>query len=120
VDEEDVSMGEADQRGATEGQPSLFSSIPGDQPHTEPPTDPATTTRIQFRHPTGRIIRRFSLGDPVRRIYEWLKADPPLADKAGVEFELNSMGRNLIDVLDLSVEAAGLKNGTVMIGYIEE
>jgi hypothetical protein len=49
-----------------------------------------------------------------------LKADPPLADKAGVEFELNSMGRNLIDVLDLSIEAAGLKNGTVMIGYIEE
>ncbi|KAL2858731.1 putative UBX domain protein [Aspergillus pseudodeflectus] len=118
--DEDVSMGEIDQRGATEGQPSLFSSIPSDQPHTEPPTDPATTTRIQFRHPTGRIIRRFSLGDPVRRIYEWLKADPPLADKAGVEFELNSMGRNLIDVLDLSVEAAGLKNGTVMIGYIED
>jgi hypothetical protein len=118
--DEDVSMGEIDQHGATEGQPSLFSSIPSDQPHTEPPTDPATTTRIQFRHPTGRIIRRFSLGDPVRRIYEWLKADPPLADKAGVEFELNSMGRNLIDVLDLSVEAAGLKNGTVMIGYIED
>ncbi|KAL2857838.1 hypothetical protein BJY01DRAFT_202334 [Aspergillus pseudoustus] len=120
VDEEDVKMGDSDGSAAAEGQNSLFSSILSDRPHTEPPADPATTTRIQFRHPDGRIIRRFSLGDPVRRIYEWLKADPPLADKAGVEFELNSMGRNLIDVLDLSVEAAGLKNGTVMIGYIED
>ncbi|KAL2807849.1 hypothetical protein BJX63DRAFT_410969 [Aspergillus granulosus] len=120
VDEKDVEMDETDGPAAAEGQTSLFSSILSDQPHTEPPADPATTTRIQFRHPTGRIIRRFSLGDPVRRIYEWLKADPPLADKAGVEFELNSMGRNLIDDLDMSVEAAGLKNGTVMIGYIED
>ncbi|KAL3463141.1 putative UBX domain protein [Aspergillus heterothallicus] len=120
VDAEDVTMGEANESATTEGQVSLFSSIPSDNPHTEPPADPVTTTRIQFRHPTGRIIRRFGLEDPVRRIYEWLKADPPLADKAGVEFELNSMGRNLIDVLDLSVEAAGLKNGTVMIAYIED
>ncbi|KKK17717.1 hypothetical protein P175DRAFT_0502647 [Aspergillus ochraceoroseus IBT 24754] len=120
VDEEDIGMEEAGAGGDAGTEVSLFSSIPSDQPHTEPPADPATTTRIQFRHPTGRVIRRFALNDPVRRIYEWLKADPPLADKAGVEFELNSMGRNLIDVLDLTVEAAGLKNGTVMIGYIED
>ncbi|KAL2860873.1 DNA-protein crosslink repair co-factor UBX5 [Aspergillus lucknowensis] len=120
VGEEDASMGETSERGAFEGEVSVFSSIPADQPHTEPPADPTTTTRIQFRHPTGRIIRRFNLDDPVRRIYEWLKADPPLSGKAGVEFELNSMGRNLIDVLDMSVEAAGLKNGTIMIGYNEE
>ncbi|PYH93478.1 putative UBX domain protein [Aspergillus ellipticus CBS 707.79] len=113
--DEDVSMGETEPSGQ-----SVFSSIPDNLPHTEPPADPATTTRIQFRHPSGRVIRRFALTDPVQRIYEWLKAEPPLADKAGVEFDLNSMGRNLIDSLDSTIEAAGLKNGTVMIGYLEE
>lgn len=99
---------------------SVFHSIPSDRPHTEPPADPATTTRIQFRHPSGRVIRRFALSDPVQRIYEWLKADPPLPEKAGVEFDLNAMGKNLIDYLGSSIEDAGLKNGTVMIGYLEE
>lgn len=114
VDSGDVEGQEADP------ETSLFKSIPANQPHTEPPADPATTTRIQFRHPSGRVIRRFALSDPVRRIYEWLKADPPLEDKAGVDFELNSIGQNLIHQLDTSVADAGLKNGTVMIGYHEE
>ncbi|KGO40940.1 Uncharacterized protein PEXP_087230 [Penicillium expansum] len=116
TEEEDVVMEEPEP--AAEASP--FASIPSDQPHTEPAADPATTTRIQFRHPSGRVIRRFSLTDPVQRIYEWLKADPPLEDKAGVEFDLNSMGRNLIDQLSTSIADAGLKNGTVMIGYLEE
>jgi hypothetical protein len=120
ADTEDVGMGEADQSGDGETEASPFFSIPDDRPHTEPAADPATTTRIQFRHPSGRVIRRFALKDPVRRIYEWLKADPPLPDKAGVEFELNSLGHNLINSLDCSVEDAGLKNGTVMIGFVEE
>ncbi|KAL4930721.1 DNA-protein crosslink repair co-factor UBX5 [Aspergillus undulatus] len=120
IDEEDIDMDETDHGGAATAEVSAFSSIAADRPHTEPAADPATTTRIQFRHPTGRIIRRFALADPVRRIYEWLKAEPALPDKAGVEFELNAMGRNLIDVLDETVEAAGLKNGTVMIGFIED
>ncbi|KAF9886042.1 hypothetical protein FE257_012098 [Aspergillus nanangensis] len=122
---EDIGMSEADQPGEEEEEEeepaaSAFRSIPGNRPHTEPAVDPATTTRIQFRHPSGRVIRRFALSDPVQRIYEWLKSEPPLPDKAGVGFELNSMGRNLIDSLHLSVEEAGLKNGTVMIGYLEE
>lgn len=113
--EEDVSMNEPEN---TESSP--FASIPSDRPHTEPEADPVTTTRIQFRHPSGRVIRRFALSDPVQRIYEWLKAEPPLEDKAGVEFDLNNMGRNLIDQLPTSIAEAGLKNGTVMIGYMEE
>ncbi|EAW11846.1 DNA-protein crosslink repair co-factor UBX5 [Aspergillus clavatus NRRL 1] len=117
---EDVEMEENDLAEETPESLSVFASIPDDRPHTEPPADPATTTRIQFRHPSGRVIRRFALTDPVRRIYEWLKADPPLLDKVGVEFELNSMGRNLIDSLDVSIDEAGLKNGTVMIGYLED
>ncbi|KAJ5180512.1 hypothetical protein N7492_003722 [Penicillium capsulatum] len=105
---------------AQEAEPSRFYNIPSDRSHTEPEADPTTNTRIQFRHPSGRVIRRFALSDPVQRIYEWLKADPPLEDKAGVEFELNAMGRNLIDHLDTTIADAGLKNGTVMIGYLEE
>lgn len=116
---EDISMGGVKEE-ELDPETSLFVSIPADQPHTEPPADPTTTTRIQFRHPSGRVIRRFALSDPVRRIYEWLKADPPLEDKKGVTFELNAMGRNLINQLDESVADAGLKNGTVMIGYHED
>lgn len=119
VEAEDVSMGGVEEE-ELDPETSLFASIPADRPHTEPPADPNTTTRIQFRHPSGRVIRRFALSDPVRRIYEWLKADPPLEDKAGVGFELNAMGQNLINQLDTSVADAGLKNGTVMIGYHED
>ncbi|KAH9999730.1 hypothetical protein F4779DRAFT_605169 [Xylariaceae sp. FL0662B] len=112
---------------AQEAQPaevtheSAFSQIPSSNPHVEPPHDPATTTRIQFRHSGGRIIRRFSVTDPVRRIYEWLKAEP-LEGKAGVPFELKTMpaGSDLIEELDKTIEAAGLKQGTVMIEFIED
>lgn len=119
VEAEDVSMAEAD-RPEAEEEVSLFQSIPSDRPPVEPPADPATTTRIQFRHPSGRVIRRFALSDTVQRIYEWLKADPPLEDKVGVEFELNALGRNLIDLLGTTIEEAGLKNGTIMIGYLDD
>lgn len=117
--DEDEAMGgmEAEEEPA---ETSVFSAIPGNRPHTEPEADPATTTRIQFRHPSGRVIRRFAISDPVQRIYEWLKADPPLEDKVGVEFELNAMGRNLINDLTTSIADARLKNGTVMIGYLED
>ncbi|PGH11499.1 hypothetical protein AJ79_04874 [Helicocarpus griseus UAMH5409] len=116
--EEDVDM-EANGEEEESPQSAAFASIPSDRPHTEPNPEPATVTRIQFRHPNGRVIRRFNLSDPVRRLYEWLKASP-LEDKAGVEFELVSMGQNLIGLLDTSVEDAGLKNGTVMVGFLED
>ena len=95
-----------------------FSFIPSDQPHTPPAPGPGTT-RIQFRYSGGRIIRLFALVDPVRRIYEWLKAEP-LEGKEGLEFELVSMSKNLIESLELSIEEAGLKNGTVMIEFLED
>lgn len=108
--------------GAAEpaGAQSAFAQIPSDRPHTEPANDPATTTRIQFRHPSGRVIRRFRLDDSVARIYEWLKTEP-LEGKDGVEFELKAMPqvRDLIDDLDKTIAAAGLKQGTVMIEFIE-
>lgn len=97
---------------------SPFAAIPSDRPHTEP-TDPATSTRIQFRYSGGRQIRRFSLADPVSRIYEWLKA-APIDGKEGIDFELIFMGKNLIDVLDKTIDEAGLKNGSVMVEFLED
>ncbi|KAH7062063.1 hypothetical protein B0J12DRAFT_224833 [Macrophomina phaseolina] len=95
-----------------------FAQISSTNPHTEPANDPKTTTRIQFRHAGGREIRRFALTDPVRRIYEWLKAAPLEEGKAGAEFELNAIGKNLIDHLDETIDEVGLKMGTVMVEYV--
>ncbi|CEJ93793.1 hypothetical protein VHEMI09362 [[Torrubiella] hemipterigena] len=98
-----------------------FAQIASDEPHSEPDNNPATTTRIQFRHPTGRVIRRFAVADPVRRIFEWLKAEP-LEGYDGVKFELKKMpqGQDLLGSLDASIEESGLKQGTVMIEFIQD
>jgi thioredoxin-related protein len=99
---------------------SPFASISSTNPHTEPTsTNPTETTRIQFRYSGGRIIRRFELSDPVRRIYEWLKA-APFEGKEGSSFELISSGKNLIDMLEVPIGEAGLKQGTVMVEFTED
>lgn len=95
-----------------------FQAIPSANPHTEPSQGPEST-RIQFRHPAGRVIRRFLLSDHVRRIYEWLKASP-LEGKEGADFELIFLGKNMIESLDKTIEDAGLKNGTVMVEFSGE
>ena len=97
---------------------SPFASISSSNPHVEPVANVPGTTRIQFRHPEGRIVRRFALQEPVRRLYEWLKAEP-LEGKEGRAFDLVAMGTNLIEKLEESVEEAGLKNGTVMVEFLE-
>jgi hypothetical protein len=97
-----------------------FSRISSTSPHEEPTsTDPKETTRIQFRYSGGRIVRRFSLSDSVSRIYEWLKA-APFEGKENTNFELISMGKNLIEMLDVPIADAGLKNGTVMVEFIDD
>lgn len=97
-----------------------FASVSSDNPHQEPTsTDPKETTRIQFRYSGGRIVRRFLLADPVRRIYEWLKA-APFEGKTDADFELISMGKNLIGMLDVPIGEAGLKQGTVMVEFLED
>ena len=107
-----------DTNGSTTLSASPFASIPSTNSHAEPPPNAPNTTRIQFRHPTGRVVRRFALADPVRRIYEWLKSSP-LEGKEGAEFELIFMQKNLIGILDDTIEQAGLKNGTVMVEFID-
>ncbi|CAJ2501349.1 Uu.00g042020.m01.CDS01 [Anthostomella pinea] len=100
---------------------STFAQISAISPHVEPENNPATTTRIQFRHSGGRVIRRFNATDTVRCLFEWLKAEP-LEGKEGVQFELKAMpaGRDLIEELDKTIEEAGLKQGTVMIEFLED
>lgn len=96
---------------------SPLASISSSRPHTEPPPEVAST-RIQFRHPNGRVVRCFGLSEHVRRIYEWLKASP-LEGKEGTDFELICMGKNLIDHLEETIEQAGLKNSSVMVEFLE-
>lgn len=100
---------------------SPFAQISSTNPHTEPTvTDPKITTRIQFRGGPGRpIVRRFNLSDPVRRIYEWIKAGHPWEGKEGAEFDLSFMGKNLMDHLDSTIEEAGLKGASVMVEFID-
>ncbi|KFY15349.1 hypothetical protein V492_02064 [Pseudogymnoascus sp. VKM F-4246] len=117
-EEEPEAQDEEMEDAADEVNPA-FASIPSDQPHTEPTPDPVTTTRIQFKHSGGRVVRRFNVADPVRRIYEWLKSDP-IDGKVDVPFELKkSMGGDLIELLDEPIADSGLKNGTVMVEYLE-
>jgi hypothetical protein len=109
---------DVDETEATEAaETSAFSQIPSDKPHTEPPPGPGVT-RVQIRHPGGRVVRRFAEGDPVQRIYEYLKAEP-LEGKEGVAFELIAAGKNLIDSRQDTVDGAGLKNGTIMVEFVE-
>jgi UBX domain-containing protein 7 len=115
----DKGKGKAKEDDPSNGAPesgSAWQRIASDRSHTEPPNDPASTTRIQFRYSGGRKVRRFNLNDPIIRIYEWLKAEP-LDEKSGKEFELIFMGRNLIDSLDQSIAEAGLKNGSIMVEF---
>jgi hypothetical protein len=116
-------MGSAPTNGTTEPAASNdtpFGRISSTSPHVEPTsTDPKETTRIQFRYSGGRIVRRFSLTESVSRIYEWLKA-APFEGKEGTNFELISMGKNLIEMLDVPIADAGLKNGTVMVEFIDD
>lgn len=99
----------------------IFAQISAHNPHTEPTvTDPKITTRIQFRGPTGRpIVRRFNLSEPVRRVYEWIKAEAPWDGKAGAEFDLAFMGKNLLEHLDKTIEEAGLKGASVMVEFTD-
>lgn len=112
------STGDASASSAIEAE-TPFSRISSTKPHEEPPATEKESTRIQFRHSGGRIVHRFMVADPVRRIYEWLKASP-LEGKENAEFELILMGKNLIDSLDIPIGEAGLKNASVMVEFTED
>ncbi|KAJ4301061.1 UBX domain protein Ubx2 [Kalmusia sp. IMI 367209] len=104
----------------TKNGDSPFAQISSDNPHTEPAATDPNTARIQFRGGPGRpIVRRFSLSDPVRRIYEWIKAGHPWEGKEGADFDLSFMGKNLLEHLDLTIDGAGLKGASVMVEFTD-
>jgi hypothetical protein len=99
---------------------SLFAQISDENPHTEPPAsaDPKSTTRIKFTYSGQAKVRKFYLNDPVRTIYEWIKSGG-WEGKEGIEFELSSLRRNLIDSIDSTIEQAGLKGSVVNVEFME-
>uniref|UniRef100_A0A060T8S2 ARAD1C39028p n=1 Tax=Blastobotrys adeninivorans TaxID=409370 RepID=A0A060T8S2_BLAAD len=85
----------------------------------EPPADPKTTTRVQIRLGSGkRIVRRLNLDDKVRVIFSIVKNDVP--EVKGEYFTLTSERRNLISLLDQTVEEANLKNSSIMVEIHDE
>jgi UBX domain-containing protein 7 len=113
----DVEKNGADEAAEEATEINTFALISSNRPHAEPPAGPGIT-RVQIRHPGGRIVRRFAEQDPVQRIYEYLKAEP-LEGKEGSHFELVSMGKNLMELRHETIESAGLKNGTVMVEFVD-
>jgi hypothetical protein len=115
----DTTAMDVDEAVVSQSQDTPFAKISSSSTHEEPTSTGPETTRIQFRYSGGRIIRRFDVSDPVRRIYEWLKSSP-VDGHGGHAFELISLGKNLIGQLDVSIADAGLKQGTVMVEFIED
>lgn len=89
-------------------------------PHEEPPNKTGVTTRIQVRTGDGgRMVRRFNIEDPVRTIYEVVKALMEGFDQ--VHFTLGSHQReDLIDKLDMTIQDAGLKNSSLLLEKVED
>lgn len=65
--ESDAISGIENGQKSSDAPASPFSIIHSDRPHIEPAAGP-DVTRIQFRHPAGRVIRRFATSDDVKRI----------------------------------------------------
>jgi hypothetical protein len=103
-----------------DAEDSAFAQISDTKPHTEPPAsaDPKSTTRIKFTYSGQQKVRKFYVNDPVRTIYEWIKAGG-WEGKEGADFELMSLRKNLIDSLDLTIEQAGLKGSVVNVEFAE-
>ncbi|KAI8997236.1 hypothetical protein BDB01DRAFT_770364 [Pilobolus umbonatus] len=90
---------------------SLFDSIKAVN-REEPKDQDKECTRIQLRMGDGsRIIRRFLKTDPVRYIFEFVKAD--VLKGKNQPFELVFNRNQLIDVIDQSIADAGLTNVAV-------
>ncbi|ORY00273.1 hypothetical protein K493DRAFT_328958 [Basidiobolus meristosporus CBS 931.73] len=84
---------------------------PVDRP--EPPAG-GDSTRIQFRLPDGsRVIRRFLKNDPVRHLFEFVKATVP--ELASEPIELVYLRQQLIDKVDGTLEENGLLNAAVSV-----
>lgn len=96
----------------------IFASIPPvDIP--QPPPGDKESTRIQFRLADGsRIVRRFKLSNSVRDIFSVVKE---IVEGARYDyFSLTSERKKLIDMLDQTIEQAGLKNSSILVEILED
>lgn len=96
----------------------IFATIPPlDIP--QPAPGDKDSTRIQFRLANGtRIVRRFKLSNTVRDIFSVVKE--VVTDARFEYFSLTSERKKLIDMLDQTIEEAGLKNSSVLVDILQE
>lgn len=95
----------------------IFATIlPVDIP--QPPIGDKDSTRIQFRLANGtRIVRRFKLSNTVRDIFAVVKET---VEGARYEyFALTSERKKLFDMLDKTIEEAGLKNSSILVEILD-
>ncbi|KAL0074327.1 putative UBX domain protein [Phycomyces blakesleeanus] len=125
IDEHDVSGGAVDDAVEPHGETEDFEDIEEEEPavtgslldsikaNKRPePTNLADSTRIQFRLVDGkRVIRRFMKTDPVRYLFEFVKAEVPQTEQQGFELVFNR--KQLIDMLEQTIQEAGLENSAV-------
>jgi len=84
--------------------------------HPEPAGSEGVT-RIQIRLPDGsRKVRKFKLDDPIRTVFEYIKADVPDAQKHA--FELVYLRDSLVEKLDQTLAAVGLQNASLILQYL--
>ncbi|KAI9103052.1 thioredoxin-like protein [Phlyctochytrium arcticum] len=107
VDDEDEGVTEMEEETSvwTQIEPKL---------NTEPPTGSTDGTRIQFRLPDGsRKIRTFFKTDPVRTLFQYVKADVP--DCSQNPFELMSFKDSLEGRMEETVAQAGLGGASITV-----
>ncbi|KAK9467076.1 hypothetical protein V1512DRAFT_145940 [Lipomyces arxii] len=87
----------------------------------EPDADPKTTTRIQIRLADGsRRVRRVNLSDPIRSLFEYIKANIPELRERHFQIVDAASHKKLIEILDDTIEQAGLKNSVVLVEVDDE
>ncbi|KAI9491662.1 hypothetical protein BDB00DRAFT_475021 [Zychaea mexicana] len=96
-----------------EAEEQTLSVLDSIQPNKrDEPTDIANSTRIQLRMADGkRVIRRFLKTDPVRYLFEFVKAEVPETQERPFELVFNR--KQLIESLDQPIQEAGLVNAAV-------
>ncbi|KAJ3328045.1 hypothetical protein HDU93_001700 [Gonapodya sp. JEL0774] len=108
---------DADEETAPEapGHVSIFDSIQSVE-HPDRP-DGKDATRLQIRLPDGsRIVMRVLKSDPVRFLFEHVKATVPAVD--GKQFELLSPSRQMLtEYLDSTIAEAKVEGAAIMLTF---
>lgn len=84
----------------------------------EPPAGDKESTRIQFRLGDGsRFVRRFKITDTVTDLFAFIKKKVP--DAKYNYFSLTSERKKLIEMLDNTIDQAGLKNSSILVEILD-